>query len=274
MKFNLIIFIFAFSLVMSGITISYAENKSPVVNLDALMPTQTDAPSKAIEQSYNVMTLPDLYRLAFYYNAYDWDKLVDDGVVDTFLKVSECDLARKTYPNEFEWKKLQSATNDYLQFTRGKETVPRYYEYVQTIELDRYDYALHGFPIVNGESYLKDQSNFQFAAFDMAERRCFGDLDYSKFPGSAVLSIKSPITLTFVHVGEKLSQKYIEWLKEKSIKTNESRVAYIRYRLRVDGYEGIRHIQGVNSFMFRGKILRLDVFADKEMLLPLYNQLF
>ena len=89
-----------------------------------------------------------------------------------------------------------------------------------------------------------------------------------------MLSVSSPLNLSFIRVPLNLAQQYIKWRAKQGIAKSDNRQAYIRYRIRIDGYEGIKNYQGLNAFNFRGKLMRLDVFADDEMMLPLYNQVF
>ena len=245
------------------------ENSAP--DIGALGPSASSAPKKMVEHTYTQMTYDNLYRLAWSLDAYSLSNVED---LTVFLKITECNLYTKFFQNEFEWEKIKIATREYLK--NNKDKVPRYYEYVQPITMGRYDYSLQGFPIVDAARNFKAQKNLQFANFDSGETPC-GHYNFKskQYPSSAVLSLVSPLNLSFIRVPLPLAQKYIEWRNRQGMFNEDNRQAYIRYRIRIDGYEGNKSYKSSDdSFNFRGKLLRLDVFADTDMLLPLYNQVF
>jgi len=244
-------------------------SKSAAPDIGALGPSASAAPKKVVEHTYTQMTYANLYKLAWSYDAYSVDNV---EALNTYLMISECTLYKKFFQNEFEWEKVKIATKDFLK--NNKDTVPRYYEYVQPIFMGRYDYALQGFPLVKAEDF-KGQKNLQFANFRNGETDCGKySFNFNNYPSTGVLSLSSPLNLSFIRVPLKLAQKYIEWRNKQGNYDDEKRQAYIRYRIRVDAYEGMKAFTGMKSFNFKGKLMRIDVFADEEMLLPLYNQVF
>lgn len=241
-------------------------------DIGALGPSTTaDAPKRQVEHTYTQMSYDNLYRLAWSYDAY---ALSNDEALTVFLQITECNLYKKFFQNEFEWEKIKVATREYLK--NNKENVSRYYEYVQPIYMGRYDYSLQGFPLNDASKNFKAQKNFQFASFFPGDTACGKfDINQQAYPSTAVLSVTSPLNLSFIRVPLPLAQKYIEWRSKQGISTQDNRQAFIRYRIRIDAYDGLKGFgTGQNSFNFRGKLLRLDVFADQDMLLPLYNQVF
>lgn len=241
-------------------------------DIGALGPSAVpNSPVKMVEHTYTQVTYDNLYRLVWSYDAY---ALSNDEALTVFLKITECNLYNKFFQNEFEWEKIKFATREYLK--NNKDKVSRYYEYVQPIFMGRYDYSLQGFPIMDATKNFRSQKNFQFASFFSGKTSCGAyNINSQNYPASAVLSVTSPLNLSFIRVPLPLAQKYIEWRGRQGISTQDNRQAFIRYRIRIDDYDGIRSFgSGMKAFGFRGKLLRLDVFADQEMLLPLYNQVF
>ena len=227
-------------------------------------------PKKAIEHTYLQVTYDNLYKLAWSYDAF---ALTNDDAVNTYLMITECTLYTKFFQNEFEWEKIKIAAREFLK--KNKSNVTRYYEYVQPIEMGRYDYNLQGFPIIAAQDF-RAQKNLQFASFSVGTTTCQNfNIDGIQYPGTGVLMLNSPLNMSFIRVPTPLAQKYVEWRNRNGLYNDDKRQAYIRYRIRIDGYEGIKMFaMGLNSFAFRGKLMRIDVFADQEMLLPLYNQVF
>lgn len=256
---------------INGSVASATSSPSARPDIGALGPSASKPQKRVIDHTYMQMTYSNLYKLVWAHDAFTVENV---EALNAFLSITECNLYKKFFHNEFEWEKIRIATKEYLKNTQTK--TPRYYEYVQPIFMGRYDYALQGFPIVNADNF-KGQKNFQFASYRNGETECGNmDFDYTKYPGTGVLSVASPLNLSFIRVPIKLAQKYIEWRSKQDFEEEDNkRQAYIRYRIRIDAYEGIKQFKAASdSYSFRGKLMRIDVFADQEMLLPLYNQVF
>jgi hypothetical protein len=241
------------------------------LDLGALGPSVPKIVGKRmVETTYTQVSYSNLYKLAWSYDAYSSS---NEDALNTYLMITECNLYNKFFVNEFEWEKIKNATKEYIRI--NKDNVPRYYEYIQPIYMGRYDYSLQGFPIVDAKEF-KAQKNFQFASFGSGDTSCgHYNLNPIIYPSTAVISISSPLNLSFIRVPIQLAQKYVEWRSKQGIFEDTKRQAFVRYRIRIDGYQGVKsYSAGVNAFNFNGKLMRLDVFADKELLLPLYNQVF
>lgn len=245
--------------------------KEGKLDLGALGPSAPSGkPKRMVETTYTQMTYENLYKLAWSYDAYSAS---DEESLNTYLMITECSLYNKFFLNEFEWEKIKIATREFI--SANKDKVPRYYEYVQPIYMGRYDYSLQGFPILDAKDF-KGQKNLQFANFGNGDTACgkFA-INAQKFPSTGVITILSPLNLSFIRVPLPLAEKYIEWRSKQGNLDDAKRQAYIRYRIRIDSYEGVKAFaNGLNAFGYHGKLVRLDVFADKDLLLPLYNQVF
>ncbi len=219
--------------------------------------------------SYTSMTYANLFRLAWALGGYD---NADKDALDNYLKVTECNLYQKYYNNEFEWEKIRQAAKDYLD-KHGQKKEP-YFEYIQPLLLGRYDNALEGFPLQSAADYLSLKT-LQIADFKTGYTSCGQfNIDAMKYPSAGILNLISPLSFTFVRVPKKVAEQYISWRAEQGYSDGNERLAYIRYRVRVDSLVGKRKVEGGNSYIFNGRLMQIDVFADKEMLMPLYNQLF
>lgn len=242
----------------------YAANADK--DLGALLPDSAD---KQIGPVYLQMTYPNLFRLAWAMGAY---KTSDKEALDSYLKVTECTLYKKFFNNEFEWEKIRKAATIYLD-TYGKQ-VSMYYEYIQPLLLGRYDDSLQGFPLERAADYISLKT-LQVANFKPGETTCgLLPVDPYKYPAGAAVNIISPLSLTFVRVPKNIAEEYIAWRAKQGLTNADKRQAYIKYRVRIDGLNGKQKVAGGNSFIFSGRLMQVDVFADKEMLMPIYNQLF
>lgn len=237
-------------------------------DLEGLLP-QANVAEKEIEPTYIRMSYANLFRLAWAHHLF---KVTDKEALDAYLKVTECNLYKKYYQNEFEWEKIRKAAISY--FDTYEQETPKYYEYVQPLALGRYDSELQGFPLEKAAEYISLRT-LQVANYKSGETPC-GQLnvDMYKYPSSAVVNIISPLSLTFVRVPKDLAEQYIAWRSSQGLKTASDRQAFIRYRLRIDRAVGISKAIGGGTYTFDGRLMRIDVFADKDMMMPLYNQLF
>lgn len=259
----------------AGAVAPSAQGAIPSVSgLEGLVPEGPKAKVKMKGQNnsgpvYLQMTYPNLFRLAWVSGVYDLD---DPDALDNYLKISECTLYKKYFKNEFEWEKIRKAARSYLD-THGRN-VSKYYEYSQPLYLGRYDNQLQGFPLENADHFLSLKT-LQIANFKVGQTDC-GQLsvDAYKYPSAAVVNIISPLSLTFIRVPKDLAQHYIEWRSQRGLANGDSRQAYIKYRVRVDRFVKIDKINGSLSYVFEGRLMQIDVFADEEMMMPLYNQLF
>lgn len=237
--------------------------------LKGLLP---DRPTKEVVAApvYQSLTYPNLYRLAWAMNAFDKK---DDDVLDKYLMVTECSLYKKFYENEFEWEKVRKAAKKYLS-QYGTSNKSTYYEFVQPLYLGRYDDKLQGFPVENPESYTALKV-LQMANFSPGDTSCGKfSMDASKYPGSASLSIISPLTLTFISVDRDTAKSYLAWRADNKLSNKEGRAVFAKYRVRIDQFVDRRRMEGGYAFMFNGRLMQVDVYADKEYLMPLYSQIF
>lgn len=236
--------------------------------IGALVP-DAKSQNKTSSPEYQQVTYANLYRLAWAMNIY---KFSDTVALDNFLKISECKLYQNFYNNEFEWERIRKATREYFEKYDGKTSM--YYEYVQPILLGRYDTSLQGFPVQESEKYAALKT-LQLANYRNGDTSCGRvNLDRYKYPSSALLNIISPLSLTFIRVPKELAEEYIEWRGKEGVEKGYGRQAFIRFRVRVDSYGGMHPSSGGNEFIFNGRLMQIDVFADMDMLMPLYNQIF
>ncbi len=251
--------------------ISPAYSQDAKGDIGGLLPQESNA-NRTVEKApptYFQMNYANLFRLGLAWGMYKAD---DKDALDNYLKISECTLYNKFYRNEFEWEKIRKAARVYLD-TYNKD-VPMYYEYVQPLKLGRYDVALQGFPLEKAKDYMTLKT-LQIANFKSGDTPCglYG-VDSSKYPSAGILNIISPLSLTFVRVPKELAERYIAWRAEQGLTNGNDRQAYIRYRVRIDTLDGKEKISGGYTYIFSGRLMQIDVFADKDLLMPLYNQLF
>ena len=231
--------------------------------------------SPAKEKSTNVIDSyvpPSFANIARSYWAMNVYNIEDDVMVDNFLKITECDLYRQFYGNEFEWKKIRDSTRAYLQ--KYKNSFPRRFEYVQPLYLDRYDFNLKGFAVMPDSVFV---STTRLEIGTMEDDEKCKDM-YSKnlegYPRGVELIIKQPFRLSFVRVNEDLAKEYLKMINEEKINQKDGRLAYIRFRVRFDQYVGESYSNQKTYGDFAGTIETIEVFADRDMMFKIYEQAF
>lgn len=196
----------------------------------------------------------------------------DVNAINAYIKVSECSLYLKYFNDDFEWRKIQKATLDYL--TKYSKSFSNYLEITQPIQVDRYDFDLRGFTLRNPQE-LTNVAAIQLLQTKYGITKCEGvNVDVEKYTGTAILKLKNTINISYIRASDKVAKAYLQFVQENSGSLNqEKKIMYVRYRVRVDRYIGPETLPSIGrAQMFSGKVLQLDVFADQQLLLPIFSQ--
>ncbi len=227
---------------------------------------------KPLPNYFARINLQSLTKLAWALGAYDPS---DMEAVDHYLMVNECHLYHKFFHNDFEWDKVRRATASYLK--KYRQNVPRFYEFVQPVKLQRYDFKLQGFALEDVGNYIS-VNDFQLAYGTSDTNECgdkFKGVDTPKYPIAGVLKIKSPFSLPFMRVPEEVAQQYISLLSKNNVDVQRAgRPAYLRFRFGVSNYSGTTIYSREPFFFFKGRLISVELFADKDLTLPMYAQYF
>lgn len=224
--------------------------------------------STEILQPYVPPTYDSLARAFWSLNVYSTD---EEPMIDNFLMITECDLYRKFYTNEFEWKKIREATRIYLD--KYKSSFTRRFEYTQPIFLDRYDFKLKGFSLME-KNVFQTSTKIEVASNLATTVKC-SDIDYNNVPGypsAMMLSVRTPFKLSFIRVNEDLAQEFLKIGDEKNLDLSGGRPAYIRFRIRADRYYGLTYVSQRPYANFGGVIETIEVFGDPDLMFKLYEQ--
>ncbi|MBE2192139.1 MAG: DUF4852 domain-containing protein [Alphaproteobacteria bacterium] len=223
----------------------------------------------AVPIRYVPANYENVMRMMWMLGAY---QVSDTDAIDNYIRVSECDLYKKYYYDEFEWRKIQLATISYLQ--KYAYSFSNYVEIIQPVQIGRYDFDLQGFA-------LKDSELFNMAAIQITDNKvlsqesCKLGKSYNdpRFTPTAIVKLKSPINLDFIRVPHDLAKEYIRFLEDKDGQLSEKKEVFFRYRIRIDRFMQVEQMQSIGSaLIFSGQILQIDIYADREMFLPLFSQ--
>ncbi|MFA7276055.1 MAG: DUF4852 domain-containing protein [Pseudobdellovibrionaceae bacterium] len=193
--------------------------------------------------------------------------------INTFMRVTECPLFQKFYDDDITWEKIKKSMTNYLNENRSD--VSWRYEYTFPATLGRYDENLSGFPLIDGTDMLSVKSieiiNFS-GNLDQQIPCVKGIYGPLRFPASVILKTKSPLTLSFIRVSKAVAGAYLDRLQVEGI---NGRPVYLRLRFVVSDLEGVKGEDDRDMIVsVRGRVERVDAFADQELMLPIFGQDF
>lgn len=219
-------------------------------------------------QPYMHLAYKNIARSIWALNGY---ALTDDIMIDSFVKVTECNLFKRFYEDEFEWRKIREATRAYL--SKYKVSFPVRYEYVQPIFFDRYDFSLKGFALTD-KSLYSVTTRFEIKnSLDNFEDDCNENSTaiVPGYPFNVILTTRQPFSLSFVRVNEDLAKEYIRMTH--NIETErDGRPAYIRFRVYFNRFINFQHVGQEPYVNFGGAIESFAVYADKDLRFKIYEQ--
>jgi A/G-specific adenine glycosylase len=208
-------------------------------------------------------TTPDRLALVFFRTGFLNPE--NEKVLDQFLMLSECDLYKKHFPDEFEWQKIRYSTKKFIK--ENLETFPKRFEFVQPILLDRYDFKEQIFPLIE-EYQLKAITRIEISGNHIKPPQCVQDFSYDRtiLPLDAIINFSKPLTIQGLRMKKEDVELYREYLANNKIDTEEGRPAYIRYRIEINSAGNLNSANTLNLF---GTIEEITVFADPMLLLKL-----
>lgn len=198
-------------------------------------------------------------------------KVDNKSDIESYIKISECNLYLKYFKDDFEWRKIQTATKSYLE--KYSPEFSNFFEIVQPLKIDRYDFDLKGFTL-DPPNELVSVSALQMYSMQGAPTTECGNISIGdpKYTGSAILRLKSPINIGYIRIAPELAKEYLHYVEDNQGHL-ERKIAYIRYRVRIDRYMATESVQSIGvAQVFSGKVLEVNIFADREMFLPLFSQ--
>ncbi len=164
------------------------------------------SPPRRIRQ--HLYESPVIKTFAYLHWAISMLDIKDDENIDTFLKITECDIYRKYKADEFEWEKIRSATRDYLN--NNKADFPVRFELGVPLKLGEYNKEKSYFEIQKS-SQVKSVRLFEMVATDSWSPLCGDPRAYiGKYYNGLILELSRPFSLTSVPVDNEKAQKIIE----------------------------------------------------------------
>ncbi|MDE1901222.1 MAG: DUF4852 domain-containing protein [Alphaproteobacteria bacterium] len=189
-------------------------------------------PAVARADDYAKPDWPSLTRTMVRFNAID---LSDPAILDEYAIVTECDLYKAFYSNDFKWQQVRQAV---LQAARNDiATFPTAYYYDTKLQLDRYDFGANLFRFTD-KSTIRNVN--AFTIYSVAGTGC-GGAHIKILPRTFRVVIGVPVTMDGIPLGEKDAQTLLGNMDKDG---NISRIVYARFNLRITYIDPMRKMPG------------------------------
>ncbi len=188
----------------------------------------TLAIGSARAQEYSAASWPNLMRTMVRFNALD---LSDLALLDEYAIITDCDLYKAFFTNDFKWNQVRQAMRQSIQANIA--TFPTNYYYDIQMQLDRYDFTTKLFRFTD-RSTVRGVNTL--ALYAVEGTGCgFADVKFIPRRFRAVLS--APLYLEGFPLNEKDAQELLARMDKNQ---NSHRIIFARYNLRTVYIEPLR----------------------------------
>jgi Domain of unknown function (DUF4852) len=186
------------------------------------------SPSFAEEGDYADATWPNLVRTLVRFNAID---MQDSAIVDEYSIITECDLYKSFYQNDFKWNQVREAVRKSISMNIA--TFPVKYHYDVKMQLDRYDFPTKVFRFTN-KSIIENVNTFTL--YSVEGTGC-GIADVKNMPRSFRAVIATPIYIDGLPFTEQDANVV---LKLMDADENISRIIYASFNMHMTYIEPLQ----------------------------------
>jgi len=190
---------------------------------------QAAAPASApAEQAYSDVSWPSLMRTMVRFNAFDTK---DPALIDEYAIITECELYKAFYQNDFKWKQVQDAVRKSIDINIA--TFPTAYHYDAQMQLDRYDFSSKMFRFAP-KSVINNVNTFDI--YSVEGTGC-GSADIKYMPRIFRAVVAVPIYIDGLPLGEKDGNDILQLMTSDH---NDSRIITAQFNLRIVYIEPMR----------------------------------
>jgi hypothetical protein len=212
--------------------------------------------SPALAGDYVQASWPNVLRTMVRFNALD---LEDQAIIDEYAIVTECDLYRAFFHDDFKWNQVRQAVRKSVE--QNMATFPSTYSYEVKLQLDRYDFDTQLYKFTD-KSAIRNVNAFMI--YSVEGIPC-GSTDVKIMPRNYRAVLASPVYLDGIPLPEKDAKTLLKMMTENK---NLDRIVYAKFNLRIVYVEPmrrttkrigleVRNIYGQSS-VDRPGLLRLD----------------
>ena len=186
--------------------------------------------------------------------------LSEQGILDEYAIVTECDLYQAFYRDDFKWNKVRQAVMESIR--ENVATFPMSFYYDTKLQLDRYDFATKIFRF-SAKATLHQVNAFEIYSVDGTG--C-GNADVKLLPRRFRVVLSSPITMEGLPLAENDAQAIFKGMNKSG---NTDHIVYTRFNLRFVYVEPLRKTLGTmkDSTIYNqsGKSLAEPVRMDARL---------
>lgn len=184
--------------------------------------------------------------------------------VDEYAKLMYCPLYLSKFKSDFEWNSIRQELSRKLK--SRNEYFRTNYELSGTIFLGRYSFETQDFPFIKNTALVNVGSVNLFMPnrreMNQSRRICGEGEASAMFPVNYVFLLNQPLTLDRIRMPPDEAESLLKRLDQMN---NKERALYIRFRVRTMGVSGIDRRTANTVLMFRGDLVSVDIFYDREM---------
>lgn len=210
--------------------------------------------------AYLKPTVPNLSHLYWKLGAY---KEITKDSIDNYLLINECDIYKKYFHNDFQWKQISEITSKNLLAT--KDSFSSKFKFMFPVDFGRYDDERKGFPLINSTALYKFHRMEVFAN-KMNEKICGYDRAITAYPRNIMLALTKPLNLDFIPVDYDRAQLFLKRYKERIGRTSkrQDRRAFIRLRINFFRHLGVtRGLDNQPIAIVYGDLEGIDFFEQE-----------
>jgi hypothetical protein len=183
--------------------------------------------SPARAEDYVKPDWPSLVKTLVRFNALD---ISDDRLLDEYAMITECDLYKSFYRDDFKWNQVRNAMRQSIKMNVA--TFPTSYRYETQLQLDRYDFHDKIYRLTD-KSVIHNVNAFEI--YSVSGSPCAG-IDIVNIPHAFRAVLDTPLYFE----GLPLAQADAEALLNRMKIDNPDRIVYTRFNLRVVYIESLR----------------------------------
>lgn len=255
------------------IELEFKPSEQELINADvAEDPEITVVKDPYADGNYVPPTLANLSKLYWRLQIFNPE---DNGPVDNFLRINECEIYTNFFTDDFEWQEIRKSTREMLK--QEAQNYPLQFKVLVPIDLGRYNQEKAGFPVSSHTSFVNSR-RIQIASSGRGSRVCGSDgYGVPGYPEGVILILNKPFTFDFVPVDEHVAQAFLLRKKYNNSPIPNAlkgqgyqRLAYARMRVTFVRYQGnIRGRGGKAEAILYGRLDGIEIFEDpnEEMLL-------
>ena len=246
----------------------------PLLSSDALAQGRAQHPQTDL--IYETPTLKKISQLYWAISKFD---ISNNWAVDNFMLINECEIYKKHFHNEFEWKDVREAGRQYIR--DNVVDFPVRFEIEQPLRLADYDLDQEIFKIWQPYK-IEGARLFEVLPPNNSDEVCGQTKEIEGYPKALIMELTRPFILDHIKMTPTDAKAYIK-LKEKKARRSSNREmlyktrdAYLVLKTKVFSFKKEEHNVEGGRMVKRTSILAAiegyDIYADRKRQHLLYSE--